>query len=343
MTDSISDAESIPPAYTLIWPIVRALRELGGSGRNAEINDRVARLQGFTEAQQQRPGPQNEPQIAYRLGWARTHAKNLGLLVNAGRGVWALTKAGQEIEEHEVATRRRAADRGYVWIDDGRVGVGGGQTAVELATGGQMLSESSGAAPDGGRVDGDGGQPAGALAALARMVPESGAAPDGGDTAPDDGEPDGEGWRDTALAVLRAMDASAFERLAQRLLRQAGFVNVVVSGRTGDGGIDGTGVYRMSLVSFPVFFQCKRYAGTVGSPEVRDFRGAMIGRGDKGLLITTGTFTSSARRESTRDGAPPLDLIDGAELVELLREHKLGISTELVERVTVHPEFFADL
>jgi Restriction endonuclease len=80
----------------------------------------------------------------------------------------------------------------------------------------------------------------------------------------------------------------------------------------------GIGVYRVSLLSFPVFFQCKRYVGSVGSGAVRDFRGAMSGRGDKGLLITTGTFTSEAKRESTRDGAPPVDLIDGDQLCDLL-------------------------
>ena len=99
-----------------------------------------------------------------------------------------------------------------------------------------------------------------------------------------------------------------FEKLAQRLLREEGFINTQVTGRSGDGGIDGQGVYRLSLLSFQVFFQCKRYAGSVGSGAVRDFRGAMAGRGDKGLLITTGTFTSSAREEATRDGAPPIDL-----------------------------------
>ena len=64
-----------------------------------------------------------------------------------------------------------------------------------------------------------------------------------------------------------------------------------VVGRTGDGGLDGVGNYRVSLVSFPVFFQCKRYKGSVGASAVRDFRGAMAGRGEKGLLTTTGTFT----------------------------------------------------
>ncbi len=113
----------------------------------------------------------------------------------------------------------------------------------------------------------------------------------------------------------------------------------------GDQGIDGSGVYRLSLVSFPVYFQCKRYKGAVGSGDVRDFRGAMQGRGDRGLLITTGTFTADAKAEATRDGAPPIDLIDGEALADLLREYGLGV--ESVERkvydVTVHRDFFATI
>lgn len=109
-------------------------------------------------------------------------------------------------------------------------------------------------------------------------------------------------WRDSLLDRLMAVQPDAFERLAQRLLREAGFISATVTGRTGDGGIDGLGVYRMSLVSFPVFFQCKRYKGSVGSSAVRDFRGAMAGRGDKGLLITTGTFTADAKARPPATG-----------------------------------------
>ena len=121
------------------------------------------------------------------------------------------------------------------------------------------------------------------------------------------------------------LDPSDFERLAQRLLREEGFINTQVTGRSGDGGIDGQGVYRLSLLSFQVYFQCKRYSGSVGSGAVRDFRGAMAGRGDKGLLITTGTFTTDAKAEATRDGAPPIDLIDGARLCDLLKNHRMGV------------------
>ena len=126
------------------------------------------------------------------------------------------------------------------------------------------------------------------------------------------GSPDAEqDWRDQLLETLRKLHPSAFERLAQRLLREAGFIKVEVKGRTGDGGIDGTGILQMNLISFPVLFQCKRYTQSVSPSEIRDFRGAMMGRTDKGLFITTGTFSSAARAEATRDGAPSIELIDG--------------------------------
>jgi restriction system protein len=169
------------------------------------------------------------------------------------------------------------------------------------------------------------------------------------DRAPVDvDEPDQDGtrdWKEELLDALLAMSPAGFERLAQRLLREAGFISATVMGRSGDGGIDGLGVYRLSLVSFPVYFQCKRYRGSVGPSVVRDFRGAMAGRGDKGLVITTGSFTGDAKREATRDGAPPIDLIDGDGLCELLKRYELGVKTTArqVEEVAIHPEFFEDV
>lgn len=154
---------------------------------------------------------------------------------------------------------------------------------------------------------------------------------------------DGADWKGGLLQVLRALSPEAFERLAQRLLREAGFVKVEVTGRSGDGGIDGLGVLRLNLLSFQVLFQCKRYQGTVGAGAIRDFRGAMVGRSDKGLMITTGTFTPDAKREATRDGAPPIDLIDGDQLCDLLKQLKLGVRTELVERMAVEPSWFENL
>lgn len=159
----------------------------------------------------------------------------------------------------------------------------------------------------------------------------------------DDGPIDEEDWKTALLEVLGEMPPDAFERLSQRLLREAGFTKVEVRGKTGDGGIDGVGVLRVNLVSFQVYFQCKRWKGSVGPKEIRDFRGAVQGRADKGLFITTGHYTSAASDEATRDGAIAIDLIDGDRLCDLLKEHALGVSTEMVERVRINGSWFNGL
>jgi restriction system protein len=147
-------------------------------------------------------------------------------------------------------------------------------------------------------------------------------------------------WTEKLLAELKTMRADAFERLCQRILRESGFTKVEVTGRPSDGGIDGVGILRVKLVSFQVLFQSKRWKDTVGPSVVRDFRGAMVGRADKGLIITTANFTSEARREATRDGAPAIDLIDGEALCGLLKDLRLGVTVRQVEEVEIEPDFF---
>lgn len=153
-------------------------------------------------------------------------------------------------------------------------------------------------------------------------------------------------WRDELLDTLMKMQPSAFERLVQRMLRESGFIQVEVTGRSGDGGIDGKGIMRLSgLLSFHVIFQSKRWKGAVGAGQVRDFRGAMVGRADKGLLITTGTFTKDAIREATRDGAPAIDLVDGEQFINKLKELALGVKTKKVEieEITIEHELFTNI
>ena len=151
-------------------------------------------------------------------------------------------------------------------------------------------------------------------------------------------------WKERLLNVLYKISPAAFERLAQRLLRESGFFQVEVTGKSGDGGIDGKGIVRVSgLLSFHVIFQCKRYKGAVTPSQIRDFRGAMQGRADKGLVITTGTFTREAVKEATRDGAPPIDLIDGEILCDKLKELRLGIDTIITETVEIRSEWFNGL
>ena len=152
-------------------------------------------------------------------------------------------------------------------------------------------------------------------------------------------------WKDKALEAVQSMTPEAFERLCQRILRESGFETVEVTGKSGDGGIDGHGIVKLGKVlSFHVHFQCKRYKSTVSPSAIRDFRGAMVGRADKGIIITTGTFSNEARLEASRDGAPPLDLINGDELVQMLKEYQLGITVKekIVEEISVDKEWFID-
>ncbi len=163
---------------------------------------------------------------------------------------------------------------------------------------------------------------------------------DGVETMTEDGSAEDEDWKSELLGVLGKMPPDRFERLAQRLLREAGFIKVEVRGKSGDGGIDGVGVLRVNLVSFQVYFQCKRWKGSVSSKEIRDFRGALQGRADKGLFITTGHFTIHASDEATRDGAIAIDLIDGDRLCDLLKENQLGVATQMIERVRIQTAWF---
>ncbi|MFH0872053.1 MAG: restriction endonuclease [bacterium] len=153
-------------------------------------------------------------------------------------------------------------------------------------------------------------------------------------------------WQEELLDTLVKMEASGFERLIQRFLRESGFIQVEITGRSGDGGIDGRGIMRLGgLLSFHVIFQCKKWQGAVGASQIRDFRGAMVGRADKGLFVTTGTFTKDAAREAIRDGAPAIDLVDGDQLVQKLKELSLGVKTDKVEveKVTVDKNWFSSI
>lgn len=284
----------------MMLSVVVALKDLGGSASNQELDERVIELEGVTEVEQSYTMKNNEnlPRVNYYLAWARTYLKRGGALENSARGVWALTEAGTTIttyndtraiydqvteEERHRAKEKREAKKS------------------------QIITEP------------------------------------GSDQDLDDGPEIAEDWKGELLNVLRSMDPSAFERLSQRLLREAGFTKVEVRGKTGDGGIDGLGVLRVNLVSFQVYFQCKRYKGSVGSKEIRDFRGALQGRADKGLFITTGHFTSQASDEATRDGAIAIDLIDGDRLCDLLKENGLGVKTQMIEQVSIETNWFGQL
>ena len=153
--------------------------------------------------------------------------------------------------------------------------------------------------------------------------------------------PDVHPHRDELLSVLQALPPDGFKRLCQRLLRASGFSRVVVTGKSGDGGIDGEGILEINpLVSLKVIFQAKRYKGAVSASQIRDFRGAMQGRAEKGIFVTTGRFTKEAKNEALREGAPPIELVDGNKLTELFEQKKLGLKTKIVYEID--DTFFED-
>src|SRR5438874_10029429 len=254
----------VPTYDGLFNPLLRAMRELGGSASVAEQEDKVAGLLNLSDEEASEIHRGNRSKLSYRLAWARNYLKRAGLLENSSRGVWALTAKGKSVQKVDAAKINRE------------------------------------------------------VKALDRTQAEK--------EEPTDSAPTELHWEEEALETIKQISPKAFETLCQRLLRESGFIQVEITGRSGDGGIDGRGVVRLGgVLSFHVIFQCKRYKDTVSAAVVRDFRGAMVGRADKGLLITTGTFTRDGRAEAQRNGAPPLDLIDGAELVQKLKDLRLGI------------------
>jgi restriction system protein len=286
---------AMPPYSDLLNPTLAALHRLGGSASVPELVDAVVTdIKPPREiVEQPHPGGTSWTELEYRLAWARTYLKKLGLIDNSVRGVWSLTPKGSEIKSVDPREAVRA-----------------------------VRATSSRTRQTRHALD--------ALDEVEEPVEDA--------TAPT------REWRDTLLERLLAMPPDSFERLCMRLLREAGFIQVEVVGRSGDGGIDGYGVARLhGLLSFRVNFQCKRWRDNVGASVIRDFRGAMMGRAEKGLILTTGGFTRDARQEAIRDGATAIDLIDGELLAEKLKELSLGVRTRLEEVVEVDTDWFSSI
>lgn len=272
----------------LLNPVIQALKILGGSGTNEEINNKVAEIVKIPPDQLDtlhNPDKGGITEIEYRLMWTRTYLKKFGVLENSARGVWSLTPKGSSLEK----------------VDEKEVV--------------KFVRDQSGKERENTTI---------------------------GDEEPNKTIV----WQEELLDVILALPPSAFERLVQRILRESGFIQVDVTGQSGDGGIDGHGLLRLGgLLSFHVIFQAKRWKGSVGPGQIRDFRGAMVGRADKGLFITTGAFTKDAIKEATRDGAPAIDLVDGDQLVEKLKVLSLGVETKevVLEKVTIDHDWYRNL
>jgi restriction system protein len=272
-----------------INPLLAALRELGGSARPKEVVDLVAKRCSVPDAVLDQTITGGTSRFGNQVHWARYYLAEAGYIDRSRRGVWKLTESAQM---SGPLTEREIDELVLKVQEDSRLGRGPQSVA-----------------------------PAAKQPAVQQDQPAP--TPVKEEAAPVD---DTGGHAERLLALLKTLPPSGFERLCQRLLREAGFEQVAVTGRSGDGGIDGNGVLALNaFVSFRVLFQCKRYEGSVGPGHVRDFRGAMQGRADKGIVLTTGTFSADARREALRDGVPPIELVDGEKLVQLFEDLELGL------------------
>lgn len=262
----------------LFNPVINSLKQLGGSGTNSEIEEKLIEVLNLTTDEIEDVHRGNTTKLSYRCGWAKNYLKRFGMIENSARAVWSLTKNGMEVNFVDKEEVKRTVKQPQSISDNSS------DTIIENET---------------------------------------------------------LGWEEELLNTVKSIEPPAFERLSKRLLRELGFDKVEVTGKSGDGGIDGIGIIKIGgVISFQVVFQCKKYQGTVSSSAIRDFRGAMIGRADKGIFITTGIFSRDAKSEAKRDGAPPIDLVDGIELVNKLKELNLGVSVEVIEKININKDWF---
>lgn len=286
-----SKLAQVPGYAELIEATYTAMKQLGGSGRNDEINKKVYEILGVSDAILEiiHTGRNSFSEIDYRLAWARTLLKNYGAIVNSARCVWVISP--------EFANVERVC--------------------------GSEIEKCKNTSPNSAKID----KP------LTVNIEQDSAIDIPAEIKP---------WRQRVYEIMVGMDPFAFERLTQRVLRESGFTDVEVTKRTGDGGIDGYGKLKINgVISFNIAFQCKRYQGTVGAPEIRDFRGSLTRNVEKGLFVTTGTYSNAAKEEAANIGKQQIDLIDGEGLIDMLAEYSIGLKE--VKDYEIDEEYFSKL
>ena len=284
---------ALVPNYAILVEFTfKALRELGGSGKNTEINEKVAELLKLSDDVLAVPhlNSTSLSEVNYRLAWARTLLKNYGAIENSARSVWAIKPE---------FSNKETIDGEYVDKNCRNIT---GKKAFKNTEFSDTQREESGV-----------------------EIPE--------EVRP---------WRKKLYDVLVHMNPYSFEKLTQRLLRECGFEDVKVTKKSGDGGIDGTGKLKINgIFSFNIAFQCKRYQGSVGAPDIRDFRGSLTTDIEKGLFITTGSFSKQAVEEASNPGKQQIDLIDGEEFISKLAEYGIGVKE--VKDYDIDEEYFEKL
>lgn len=296
--------KGMPKTENLYQPVFTALKNLGGSGTNDEILSEVIRLGKYSDTVVDFPhlGSLSQTELSYRCAWVKTYLKQYGIVNNSAHSVWCITPDYATAEAIDVAAV-------IAFISNKRKS----KNKISMLNTNSDVTDS----------------------------PNDGISLSDNDPSNDDVEfPDEvKPWRERLSQAIQQMDPFAFERLTQRLLRECGFTQVEVTKKSGDGGIDGIGKLRINgIFSFNVAFQCKRYKGSVGAPEVREFRGSLPTNIEKGILITTGNFTKAAREDAANPSKHQIDLIDGEEFINKIVEYGIGVKPVTIYEID--EEFF---
>lgn len=299
----MASAKTGPKFVSYFEAVLEALRELGSSARANEVIEWVAQNRDVPTDESERITKGGQTVFENRVHWARFYLVKAGLIDSTVRGLWVLTDKGR-------TTKLSAAE------------------SLELF---RRLSQQ--------------------FRTERKNKPEQTDSEDAlddseGDDAPVAGVPGIDSYiniseiRQTLIKKLHDLSDIGFEHFCAAVLRHVGFENVIVTQRSHDRGVDGEGFLQINrFVKTKVMFQSKRYQGSVGSDRIQAFRGAIHGRAERGIVITTGTFTASAKSEAARENATPIELVDIDKLLDLLIEEKLGVFES--KALQIDDQFFA--
>ncbi len=282
-------------------PLLEALRELGDSGRPKEVSARIAERLGVSDEELNATNKNGLSRFDNQVAWARFYLARAGLIDTSQRGVWTLTEEGRRTMLDSQGALE-VFQRVQRAIREEKVA---DPTLGPLRFGSDIHDEAI-------QVDAD-----------------------------SEYNPKESTFYSEMIHTLQALSPSGFEHPCKKLLREVGFEEVHVTGKSSDGGIDGFGILRTNpFVADRVLFQCKRYTKQVSPAYIREFRGAMANRVNRGIFLATSTFSAEARREASREGAAPIELVDLDALINLLEELGLGVTKRTV--LSVDAEFFRD-
>ena len=312
----------IPMHDALMLPVLRLCAEKVWVMR--ELVARVADDLGLTEPEREQLIPSGSMTlINNRVHWAKTYLKQGGLLAQPKRAQVAITERGKEVLRRNPARIDSALLKEFSEFRAflGRTKSGDTPAASPPASGPGALPNVGVAVVPVAAADA-GGTPEEQIAAASLALDEA--------------------LRDALLARVLEGTPAFFEGMIVDLLLAMGYGGSRADageqlGGTGDGGIDG--VIREDRLGLDrIYLQAKRYGpgNSVGSEAVQAFMGALVGKGaQKGVLITTSSFTRAAVGVAAQPGHLRLVLIDGDELTRLMVRFGVGVRVAQTVEITL--------